>query len=61
MFSKRDNFHDFLFDYLENKVFPKLGLLSRNDFAPMGAYSFCYEMALINMGGNHETDRTASP
>ena len=60
MFSKGDNLHDFLFAYLEDKVFPKLSLLSRNDRAIMGAYSFFYEMTLI-MGGNNDTDRIASP
>ena len=56
MFSKRDNFHDFLFAHLEDKVFPKRGLLLKVEFAPM-----VYEMTPIYIGGNNENDRVASP
>ena len=33
----------------------------RNEFAPMGAISFLYEMTRINIGGHNKNDRVASP
>ena len=35
MFSKGDNFRDFLFAYQEDEVFPKWGQLLKDEFAPM--------------------------
>ena len=56
MFSKGDNFHDFLFAYLE-----KMGSTLKGKIASMGANSLFYEMTPIYMGGNNENDRVASP
>ena len=41
---------------------PKMGSShKRNEFAPVGANSFLYEMTHLCMGGNNEKDRFASP
>ena len=38
------------------------GVISyRNEFAPVGANSFLYEMTPIYMGGNYKNDKVASP
>ena len=60
MFSKRDNFHDILFAFLEEEVFLKWGLLLK-EFALMVANSCLYEMTPIYIGGNNENDIVASP
>ena len=60
MCSKGDNFCYFLFVYLEDKVFPKWDLLLRGIFL-MGANSFLHKMIKIDMVGNNENDRVASP
>ena len=59
MFSKVDNFRDFLFAYLEDEVLPNLIYSYRKEFAPMGANSFLGEMTPIYMRGNNENDRVA--
>ena len=61
MFSKGDNFCDFLFAFLEVEVFPKWGLLLRKEFAPIGANNFLYKMTPIYMGYNNENDRVDAP
>ena len=40
MFSKGDDFHDFLFAYLEDKDFPKWGLLVKERICSDGSKSF---------------------
>ena len=40
IFSKGDNFHDFLFAYLEDKVFPKRGLLIKERICSNGSRFF---------------------
>ena len=40
MFSKGDNFHDFLFAYLEGEVFPKRGLLLKERIGSDGSKFF---------------------
>ena len=60
MFSKGDIFCYFLCLPGEQS-FPKWGLFSRKEFAPMGANSFPYEVIPIYMGGNNENDRVDSP
>ena len=40
MFSKGDNFHDFLFAYLEDKVFQKWGLLLKERICSDGSKFF---------------------
>ena len=49
------------FANLEDKLFPKWVLLLKEEFAPMGANSFFYEMTPIHMGGKNENDRVAFP
>ena len=61
MFSKGDNFLDFLLAYLEDEVFPKWGLFLKERICSMGANSFSYEMTPIIMSGNNENDRVALP
>ena len=51
---------DFLFANLEDEVFPKLGLLIKNEFAPTGANPLLYEMTPIYIEGNNDNDRVAS-
>ena len=53
MFSKGNNFRDFLFAYPENEVFPR--------WESDGANFVLYEMITIYMGGNNENDRVAFP
>ena len=52
MFSKGDNFHDFLIAHVEDEVFPKWGLKSKNFLRWEQILSF--EMTLIYMAGNNE-------
>ena len=49
IFSKGDNFHDFLFAYPEDEVFPKWGLLLKEVMTP------------LYKGDNNENDRVAFP
>ena len=57
MLSKGDNFHDFLFAYLEYEVFPK-GIYSyRKEFVPVGANSFLEELTLNERGGKNENKK----
>ena len=56
-----DNFHDFLFAFLEDEVFPKWSLLLKERICLMGANSFLYERTPIYMGGNNDNHRLASP
>ena len=44
MFTKGDNFRDFLFAYVENEVFQNGVYSDRKEFVPKGANSFLYEM-----------------
>ena len=60
-FRKGDNFYDFLFAYLEDEVFPDGVYSEREEFAPMGANSFLYELTPIYMGGNNENDKSCFP
>ena len=62
IFSKRDHFCKFLFLYLEDKIFPKKGLLLKERIrSDERANSFLYEMTSICTGGNNGNDRVASP
>ena len=58
IFSKADNFRDFLYAYLEEEVYPVWVLLLRKE---MGANSFLFEMTQIHMGGNNENDKSCFP
>ena len=61
IFTKGDNFRDFLFAYLEDEIFQKRDLLLKEGTGPIGTNSFFYEMAPFYMAGNNENDRVASP
>ena len=56
MFSKGDNFCEFL-AYLEDKVFPKWGLLVKERICSSGSRFFPYIGVFpVYMGGNSEND-----
>ena len=58
--AKGGSFLNFLFAYLEDKVFRKWGLLLKERICSKGS-KFCYELMPIYMGGNNENDTVASP
>ena len=61
MFSKGDNFRNFLFAHLEDVVFPNRFYSYRKEFTPIEANSVLYEMTSVGMGGSNENDRIALP
>ena len=61
MFSKGDNFGDFLFAYLRDEVFPKWGQLLKEWICSDGSKFFPFWDDPIHIGGNNENDRIASP
>ena len=62
MFSKGDNFRDFLFAYLEDEILSKLVLLLKERICSDGKENyFLYKMTPIYMGGNNANDRVSSP
>ena len=61
MFSKGNNFRNFLFAHLEGVVFPNRVYSYRKEFTSIEANSFLYEMTSVGMGGSNENDRIAFP
>ena len=59
MFSKGDNFRDFMFANMD--VFPKTSLLLKKEFAPMRANSVFQELTLVEVRGKQENDKIVSP
>ena len=61
VYSKGDNFHAFLFAYLEDEVFPTGVISGRKEFAPIGPNSFLFEMSPDEMRNKHENKTEAFP
>ena len=60
IFIIEDNFRDFLFACIEDEVFPKWGLLSKERISSDGSKFFALRVGLNEMGSKNENDRVAS-